>query len=484
MDGDEKSNIINQKSNNNQEFRSSEADKEKPNAPRISLPGSENKREEKEVDRSKEKMVEQNDEDRNGEQEIDRRKAVVPPSLKLRRGKHGPKGLTGMLITAGAVGFGLLVGFLVLGRFLPQPAPREAPPVATESSTLSPTHAPVEPTPTEGVQLLTVEEVGYDRDGDAVPDKLEEILGYDADANDCARRLGCGDFPTVPRAKLEINLLFLLDASGSMTEGLEGTTRWESAKTALLDLLDSGLPKFANVGLIVYGHKGSSNLNDQRESCEGVEVVEPLSGVDVEGTEELVNRIQPAGWTPLAGALNQAGLMLEGKDFAQNFVILLSDGKETCGGDPAGAARKLKESGAEVVTNVVGLVVSEEEQAQLELIAQAGGGRYFAATSRDELGDALVLAAEAIRLWDQVNQCILDNLSVYGECVNVQYLRSLNYVDRLRLYIGENRGSVSGGGFIEREYEELYRKIWDKFNELRNDNWEQYDADLRKLYPR
>jgi hypothetical protein len=57
-------------------------------------------------------------------------------------------------------------------------------------------------------------------------------------------------------------------------------------------------------------------------------------------------------------------------------------------------------------------------------------------------------------------------------------------VDNLRLYIGKNRGSVAGGGFIEKEYGELYWRIWERFNELRADNWEQYDSDLRKLYPR
>jgi Mg-chelatase subunit ChlD len=398
------------------------------------------------------------------------------------RKHYGPGRMAAMMIAVVMIGLGLVVGWLFLGRFLPQPVPRQPAQQATPSAMLSPG---VELSPTEiPVKLLSVEEIGYDKDSDAIPDLLEEILGYSAEQNDCVRRLGCGDFPTVPRAKLEINLLFLLDASGSMTEKLEGVSRWDSAKAALLDLLDSGLPKFANVGLIVYGHKGSSSLSDQKVSCQGMELLDPLSGVDVERTQELVNEVEPKGWTPLTGALNLAGKVLEGKDFAQNFVILLSDGKETCGGDPARSARELYESGVEVVTNVVGLAVNEDERQQLELIAQSGGGRFFSANTRNELGEALVLAAEAIRLWDQVNQCVLDNLSVYGECINVQYLRSLNYVDNLRLYIGKNRGSVAGGGFIEKEYGELYWRIWERFNELRADNWEQYDSDLRKLYPR
>ncbi len=399
-------------------------------------------------------------------------------------GKHRSKGPKAMLFSILMVSLGLGVGFVVLGRLLP--APQVTRPAGQQVATPSaqPTGESVVEGSGEEVQLLTKEELGVDNDGDALPDRLEEILGYDANANDCVRQLGCGDFPTVPRARLEINLLFLLDASGSMGDKLEGVTKWDSAQKALLDLLDSGLPSFANVGVIVYGHKGSSEEADKQASCEGVELVQPLGPVDVPATESLVQGIKPAGWTGIAKALEMAGSLLRGKEAAQNFVILLSDGKETCGGDPIQVAEQLNESGIEVVTNVVGLVVSEEEKQQLELIAQSGGGRYYAANSREELEKALVLSAEAIRLWDQVNRCILDNLSGYGQCVNVQYLRALNYMDRLRLYIGEQRGSVSGAGYLEREYEDTYRRIWAKFDQLRQENWQQYDADLRKLYPK
>ena len=206
--------------------------------------------------------------------------------------------------------------------------------------------------------------------------------------------------------------------------------------------------------------------------------------MDVIETEKIINEIKPAGWTGIAKALELAGSLLEGKEEAQNFVILLSDGKETCGGDPVQVATNLHEAGIEVVTNVVGLVVDEQEKQQLELIAQSGGGRYYGANSREELERALILSAEAIRLWDQVNRCILDNLSGYGQCVNVQYLKALNYMDRLRLYIGEQGSSITGAGYLERDYEDSYRRIWAKFDQLRAENWEQYDEDLRKLYPR
>ena len=247
--------------------------------------------------------------------------------------------------------------------------------------------------------------------------------------------------------------------------------------------MGSGLPEFANVGLIVYGHKGTADPADQAASCNGVELIEPLLGVNVPRTEAIINQIEPKGWTGLAKALEVAEQTLSDKELAQNFVIILSDGKETCGGDPVAVANRLRTGGSEVVTNVVGFVVGEEERQQLELISQAGGGRYFVANSREELQKALLLSAEAVKLWDQVNQCIIDNLSGYGQCINVQYLRALNYVTRLRTKLSEDTGGPAGGGFIDRQYEDLYWNIWRKFNQLREENWQQYDRDLKQLYP-
>lgn len=414
----------------------------------------------------------------------------LKPALKknLASSAHPGSGMKAKLFAFVMIFVGLLVGFLAVSFLLPgtetddggetTPTPtQEASPSAT------PTVAEVIDPTVPDIEILSVEELGFDRDGDALPDKLEEILDYDPDGNDCVRQLGCGDFPTVPRAKLEINLIFLLDASGSMTEKLEGVSKWDLAKDALIELLDAGLPRFANVALIVYGHQGDASVGNRVESCNGVEVVEPLSGVDVELFKDTVDEIEPKGWTPLAKALEEGGDILLGKDFAQNFIIMLSDGKETCDGDPAAVAKQLHDSGVEVITNVVGLTVKDDERDQLEMIAQSGGGRYFGADTPDELRQALLLSAEAIRLWDEVNQCILDNLQVYGQCINVQYLKSLNYMEEMRLELEAQTGSYAGGGFIPLEYNQTIVRIRDRYKQLRDENWEQYDEDLRKLYP-
>jgi von Willebrand factor type A domain len=79
-------------------------------------------------------------------------------------------------------------------------------------------------------------------------------------------------------------------------------------------------------------------------------------------------------------------LILEGQ---HNMIILVSDGKETCQGDPCAVARSLHQAGIQVEINVVGFDVTADERQQLECIADAGGGKYFDARNTAQMKGAL-----------------------------------------------------------------------------------------------
>ena len=97
----------------------------------------------------------------------------------------------------------------------------------------------------------------------------------------------------------------------------------------------------------------------------------PPAGYDLE--------IRGTGTTPLAGSLGSAQAYLENasmNDAASACrpyrVILVTDGVETCGGNPAAAASSLL--GAGYATSVIGFAVSDPgAQASLDSIAVAGG---------------------------------------------------------------------------------------------------------------
>lgn len=76
-------------------------------------------------------------------------------------------------------------------------------------------------------------------------------------------------------------------------------------------------------------------------------------------------------------------------------VVLVSDGIETCGGDPCAAVGAAKQAGVRLVLHVVGFDVGNVNVSKLECAAQAGGGLYFDARNAEDLADALDQVLEA-----------------------------------------------------------------------------------------
>lgn len=80
--------------------------------------------------------------------------------------------------------------------------------------------------------------------------------------------------------------------------------------------------------------------------------------------------------TPLASAIESIN-----DDFKEytgeenlNVVYIVSDGEETCGGDPVNAAKNLNQSSTHAVVNIIGFDVKNSEQQQLKNTAEAGKG--------------------------------------------------------------------------------------------------------------
>ena len=76
-------------------------------------------------------------------------------------------------------------------------------------------------------------------------------------------------------------------------------------------------------------------------------------------------------------------------------LVLVTDGEETCGGDPAAAIAALKKSGVAVRVNIVGFAIDELMlQETFAEWAQLGNGKYFNAKNGGELAASLVESIE------------------------------------------------------------------------------------------
>ena len=184
------------------------------------------------------------------------------------------------------------------------------------------------------------------------------------------------------------NLEIILDLSGSMKLPLGQSTRIATARKVLQEVLDK-IPDDLNVGLRVYAHRYGSR---QKDTCTDTELVSPIVKLDRRRIVAVANRLQPRGETPLVYSILQAPADL--KAVGGGSLIVITDGEETCGGDPAKAARQLEDSGVPITLNIVGFTLSgKQTEQELSAFAEATGGQYYRAQDGEALGKAITTAA-------------------------------------------------------------------------------------------
>ncbi|WP_394120204.1 VWA domain-containing protein [Planococcus donghaensis] len=197
------------------------------------------------------------------------------------------------------------------------------------------------------------------------------------------------DSITLPQEET-VNVAILLDASGSMAGQVSGGEKMKLAKEAV-QTYAADLPEGSNVMLRVYGHEGTGTNADKDMSCNSNEVVYDLGVYDEQAFSKSLDQFAPTGWTPLAGAIEAAeeDLKEQKGDNVRNVVYVVSDGIETCGGDPVSAAASLTGSAIQAEVNIIGFDVDNEGQAQLEAVAKAGNGQYKSVYSESDLNEYL-----------------------------------------------------------------------------------------------
>ncbi len=192
-------------------------------------------------------------------------------------------------------------------------------------------------------------------------------------------------------AELITDFAIVLDCSGSMKESTpDGEAKMTVAKRVVTEMVQK-IPDGLNVTFVIYGHEVYGGADDPR-NCQAVKIERPLKTLDAAGKAELSNLIaglKPTGTTPIALSLRVAGEELQKND-AFCGLVLITDGLETCKGDPVAEAAKLASNPKLTFgVNVVGFGAKPDEDKALAEIARAGKGKYYGADSAQELADAL-----------------------------------------------------------------------------------------------
>ena len=187
----------------------------------------------------------------------------------------------------------------------------------------------------------------------------------------------------------------ILDASGSMNGKLAGgETKIAVAKSAVSELVKK-MPDGAVLSFRAYGHQSLREKHD----CQDTELLVPFGPLSKNRgqIEAKAKGLTAKGYTPITYVITKGA-----EDFPADFqgdkvIVLVSDGKETCPGDPCAMAQALAKKGMKLMIHTVGFGVDEAAKSQLECLARATGGRYFPAESTAELIKVLSLAVETSR---------------------------------------------------------------------------------------
>lgn len=242
--------------------------------------------------------------------------------------------------------------------------------------------------------------------------KIEIITPADAGTRVCYvqvhRPREQGEISSIPQS-----IFLILDTSGSMSDRISGSniSKLSAAKLALYRLFER------NMGNRAHTEWALMILRD----CGNAPIIQDFTTQK----EALLKQIRGLGTysaTPLAYSILQAANYInENSKSSENQIILLTDGMETCGGDPIEAARRIGlqyssadisgiwdllspipqayaapigKSGKKIKLNVVVLdSTNTAQERQLKSIAAAAHGKYFQADNMDELSNALEKAA-------------------------------------------------------------------------------------------
>lgn len=184
-----------------------------------------------------------------------------------------------------------------------------------------------------------------------------------------------------------LNLLFAVDGSSSMNRSMgPGRTRMDQARRALRDAVET-LPA-DQYSLLAFNacrdlpHYGPHGREDRSALLPHIDRLRPSQGRG------------PGQGTAIAAALAEAERRLPPpREGERSIILLLTDGADTCRGDPCATARALAARRPDVTVNVINIGGAGE----VRCAADATGGRYVEVNDIEALGEEMRALSEGDR---------------------------------------------------------------------------------------
>ncbi len=198
-------------------------------------------------------------------------------------------------------------------------------------------------------------------------------------------------------ATTKTRILFVLDASYSMLKNWGTENRWEIAKRVLGEMADS-LQQYENAefGMRIFGHQATTS----EHNCKDSRLEIPVGKHKPEEIKAKLKSVQPKGITPIVYSIQQCTSDFGTIKGSRNILILITDGEESCGGDPCKTAQALREADVNLRPFVIGLDLPADKFQTLTCM-----GEYLNAKQPSEFNQFLngILRESLSRTTFQVN---------------------------------------------------------------------------------
>lgn len=210
-------------------------------------------------------------------------------------------------------------------------------------------------------------------------------------------------------------ILFLLDASGSMQAEWEGKKRITVARKVLREQLEKlGQTKNLELALRVYGHQYDNKLRN----CTDSKLEVPFGVGSAAKITHKLGEIYPRGTTPIAYSLEKAADDFPQAKNSRNVIIMITDGIESCGGDPCALSLALQKKHIFLRPFVIGLGLEPKYQKAFECM-----GRFYNAQNVGQLKNILQNALQqtlgkttvSVELQDQAGNSVEKDVNVSFE---------------------------------------------------------------------
>ncbi|UOQ52180.1 vWA domain-containing protein [Hymenobacter cellulosivorans] len=217
----------------------------------------------------------------------------------------------------------------------------------------------------------------------------------------------------VPPDKPKVTrILFVLDASGSMMAPWEGKPRWDVARNLLSKMVDS-LNAYPNLELALraYGHQHPNLENN----CEDSKLEVAFAPKNAKAIKARLATLKAQGNTPITYSILQSANDFPTDRSSRNVLILITDGLESCKGDPCATSVALQRKHVFLRPFIIGLGAERDFGKQLECLGQyynAADVKTFRTILDNVISQTLTKTTVSVNLTDEAGKPVESNVNM------------------------------------------------------------------------